>query len=285
LLSLFRLNLYKPYWSIHKSDKTIGDEHKPRCQRCLDADAECVYGPRLSFLQKNAITLSNNKNEPSIGKSSDLPKYSKVQVNIFSALSGVRTNVKRPKFVDEESTRQKDVDIDEETQALDPSSLSIEGESSVAHDGSPPKSLPETTTPNTPIESQSSLFLEFDSPYYDNSRNIAKPLDSQGQNDVPSHHHEDSQDRNMEMGQGGSYEIALDVLMTLGTGDPGVDIPAPVSPAVEDFEEANASPPPSILKTIGDLGSVSPHVANQLSLGRSIELLRHYRYKIAPWVS
>ncbi|UKZ83258.1 hypothetical protein TrVFT333_011065 [Trichoderma virens FT-333] len=89
----------------------------------------------------------------------------------------------------------------------------------------------------------------------------------------------------MGIRQGDSYEIALDVLMSLGTGDPGgVDALTPLAPILGGIEEPNLSWPPSILQSIDDLGPVSVLIANQLSLGRTIELLRYYRYKIAPWL-
>lgn len=142
-------------------------------------------------------------------------------------------------------------------------------------------------TPGTSVEEQQSLYLGSDNLYHDYGENLEKDQDAQAQNEATSHLNEIDQDRDIGIRQGDSYEIALDVLMTLGTGDPGVDVdtPTPVAPVLEDIQEINLSSPPSILKSIDDLGPISVHVANRLSLGRTIELLRHYRYKIAPWVS
>ncbi|KAM6487431.1 hypothetical protein HDV62DRAFT_386064 [Trichoderma sp. SZMC 28011] len=247
------------------------DEHKPRCQRCIDAEAECVYGPRLSFLQKNAFTLSSNtRNDPSPRKPSGPPKYSKVQ------------------FVDNVSAQQKETGRNEESQISIPSPLSVERESNDAYNDSPPNNGP-VATPSTSVEEQQSLYLGSDNLYHDYGGNFEKDQDAQAQNDVTPHLSGDGQDRDIGIRQGDSYEIALDALMTLGTGDPGLDVDTttPVAQVLGDIEEINLSSPsspPSILKSIDDLGSISIQVTNQLSLGRTIELLRHYRYKTAPWL-
>lgn len=144
-------------------------------------------------------------------------------------------------------------------------------------------------TPSTSVEEQQSLYLGSDNLYHDYGGNFEKDQDAQAQNDVTPHLSGDGQDRDIGIRQGDSYEIALDALMTLGTGDPGLDVDTttPVAQVLGDIEEINLSSPsspPSILKSIDDLGSISIQVTNQLSLGRTIELLRHYRYKTAPWV-
>ncbi|KAH0522561.1 hypothetical protein TsFJ059_006386 [Trichoderma semiorbis] len=242
------------------------DEHKPRCQRCIDAEAECVYGPRLSFLQKNAFTLSSNsRNDPSPRKPGGPPKYSKVQ------------------FVDNKSAQQKETDRDEESQISIPSPLSVERESNDTFNDSPSNNGP-VATPSTSVGEQQSLYLGSDDLYHDYGGNFEKDQDAPAQNEATSRLNGDGQDRDIGIRQGDSYEIALDVLMTLGTGDPGVDTPIPAAPVLGGIEEINSPSPPSILKSIDDLGPISAQVTNQLSRGRTIELLRHYRYKIAPWL-
>lgn len=169
-----------------------------------------------------------------------------------------------------DSASHHDVDLSEEPQAN--------------HGSSPPKSGPAPTTPNTSTEEQSSLDLGINTPSRENRRNLAKTQHSHEQNNLLAHHNESHQYQDGRVGQGDGYEIALDVLMTLGTGDP-MDTPTPVAPILEDAAENNFPSPPSILRTIEDLGPVSIYVTNQLSSERPIELLRHYRYKVAPWVS
>ncbi|RFU81940.1 c6 zinc finger domain-containing [Trichoderma arundinaceum] len=227
------------------------DERKPRCQRCIDAEAECVYGPRLSFLQKNAITLtSSNETGPSTKKADEPPKYSKVQVNITSFRSGVHANVNRQQFVDSQLDHQRDIHLSEEAQAPISSSPSIEGENNDIHN-LPLKSGPEPITPSTSTEERPNLYLNFEDLNHENSENVAKGPGSQ---DEALPHNEEYRDQHIGTRPGDSYEIALDVLMTLGTGDPGVDTPAPAPPDSDDIAEINASSPPSILRSIEDLG-------------------------------
>ncbi|KAK2031047.1 hypothetical protein LX32DRAFT_662080 [Colletotrichum zoysiae] len=51
------------------------DEGKPRCQRCIDGDFECRYGSRLTFLEKNVLTVSSTSNP---GDAST-PRYPRLQ--------------------------------------------------------------------------------------------------------------------------------------------------------------------------------------------------------------
>lgn len=73
--------------------------------------------------------------------------------------------------------------------------------------------------------------------------------------------------------------------MTLGAGEHRAVAPVHVAPDTGDSEGGNVLSPLSMLKTIDNIGLASHRMANQLSTGRSVELQRHYRYKIAPWVS
>ncbi|KAL7936546.1 hypothetical protein V8C35DRAFT_236178 [Trichoderma chlorosporum] len=242
------------------------DEHKPRCQRCVDAQAECVYGPRLSFLQKNAFTLSsNNRIDPSPKEESDSSRYSKVQ------------------FVDNGSAHQKEIGQNEESQTPIPSSLLVERQISNTYNDSPSRSGP-VATPSTTTGEQPGFYLDPNSPYRNYGENNGQSQNAQAQKEASPHLNRDHEDEDIRVRQGDSYEIALDVLMTLGTGDAAVDVLTPVAPLLDDSEEISLSSPPSILKSIDDLGQVSGHVSNQLALERTIELLRHYRYKIAPWL-
>lgn len=61
----------------------VGDEGKPRCQRCIDGGFECQYGTRLSFLQKNAITAQS-------GEAGSSAAYRRVQVSSFDPLPAQR---------------------------------------------------------------------------------------------------------------------------------------------------------------------------------------------------
>lgn len=186
--------------------------------------------------------------------------------------------------MDGEHAQQKDASTSKKSQVLIPSPLSpIGGNTFICDVPSLRSDLEPITTP-THIHEPSSFGSSCDNTYRQDDATVAKSQDSQIPDNLSLHHHEDSQDQNMPR-QGDSFEIALDVLMTLGVGDHRVDTPVQGTPNTGGFEEDNALLPLPTLETLGDTGSLSARVTKQLSMGRSIELLRHYRYKIAPWVS
>ncbi|KAL7811179.1 hypothetical protein V8C44DRAFT_330885 [Trichoderma aethiopicum] len=239
------------------------DERKPRCQRCIDAEAECVYGQRLSFLQKNAFTLASDAGDGSQSRRPrESTRYSKVQ------------------FADDKAAGRKDVGRSKEA-----STSAAYHPSNVRRRKDEHRELPHSggtkATSSTSSGGQQSLGLESDASYHDSGREVDKGQDVPAQNDDTSHAPE-----NQVMGtsRGDSYGIALDVLMNLGTGDPYVNTQAAATLDLEDHAEGNSPSLPSVLKTINDLGPVSANVQSQLCSGRTIELLRHYRYKIAPWL-
>ncbi|KAK2041987.1 hypothetical protein LZ31DRAFT_567574 [Colletotrichum somersetense] len=51
------------------------DEGKPRCQRCIDGDFECRYGSRLTFLEKNVLTVTSTSN----AGDASTPRYPRLQ--------------------------------------------------------------------------------------------------------------------------------------------------------------------------------------------------------------
>ncbi|KAI8210606.1 Sterol regulatory element-binding protein ECM22 [Colletotrichum sp. SAR 10_76] len=66
------------------------DEGKPRCQRCIDGNFECQYGPRLTFLNKNALTVSPS---PRTATEATTPKYSRLQSIGHESLSSPVRNL------------------------------------------------------------------------------------------------------------------------------------------------------------------------------------------------
>lgn len=188
------------------------------------------------------------------------------------------------KFMDGDHVRQKDASTSKKSQYLIPSPLSPEGENTFICDSLSLRSDLEPIITSTHINELSSFGSGSDNTYRGDDTTVAKTRDSQIPDDLSLHHHEDTRARNM-VRQGDSFEVALDVLMTLGVGDQRVDTPAHVTPNTGNLEEDNVLLPISTLDTLGGTGPLSHRVTSQLSTGRSIELLRHYRYKIAPWVS
>lgn len=132
---------------------------------------------------------------------------------------------------------------------------------------------------------QQNLCLDSGASNDDSGRIIDKTQDVQAQNDASSHGLDGHDRQYIGTSHGDSYEIALDVLMNLGTGDPSADTLTPGTPTFENRAADNVESPPLTLRNTDDFGPLSVNVQHQLSSARTIELLRHYRYKIAPWVS
>ncbi|KAL7823160.1 hypothetical protein V8C26DRAFT_385562 [Trichoderma gracile] len=241
------------------------DERKPRCQRCTDTEAECVYGQRLSFLQKNAFTLSSDAGD---GSSSSSPRGT--------------TRYSRVQFADDRTARQKDAGRSEEasTSAAHPPSV---GERTGAHHVLPPNGGTKEPT-SASLDRQWSLCLHSDASVHHCGEEVDNIQDLQARNGASSHVVDDRTHQDIGTSHGDSYEIALDVLMNFGTGDPSINTQTPAPPTCEDHAEDECSPVPSILKSIDGFGPASVNVQHQLSSGRTVELLRQYRYKIAPWL-
>lgn len=176
----------------------------------------------------------------------------------------------------------KDAGLGKNCRALIHSPLSSEGENTFICE--PLRSDLEQTTTSTRINEPPTFCSGSDDTCREDDTTVAKSLDSQIPHDTSLCHHEDShQDQNMTR-QGDGFEIARDVLMTLGAGDHEAYTSAHVGPNTGDSEGGNLLSPLLNLKSIGNIGPAGHRVALQLSTGRSVELLRHYRYKIAPWV-
>lgn len=165
-----------------------------------------------------------------------------------------------------------------------PSPLCTERDNAVICDNTPPRSDLEATATDIRTLEPPNYCFGSDDTYYEDETTVTKSLDSRMINDTSLYHHENGhRDRN-KMRQGDSFEIALGVLMTLGAGDHKADTSVHVTSNSGDSGGGNILSPPLNGRSIGNIGPVNHRVALQLSTGRSIELLRHYRYKIAPWV-
>lgn len=184
--------------------------------------------------------------------------------------------------MDGELAPSKDAGLSKNSQTLIHSPLSSEGENTFICDNLPLESDLEPAITNSCINE--TFCSGSDDTYREDDTTASKSLYPRIPNDTSFCCHEDShQDQNM-MRQGDGFEIALDVLMTLGARDHEAYTPAHVGPNTGDSEGGNVLSPLSNLKSIGNIAPVSDRVALQLSTGRSVELLKHYRYKIAPWV-
>lgn len=74
----------------------LGDEGKPACRRCIDGGFDCQYGTKLSFLEKNAMTVVNPEKPKessystlrvSLCLKTSLDCYAKVTTKIWSSCS------------------------------------------------------------------------------------------------------------------------------------------------------------------------------------------------------
>lgn len=165
-----------------------------------------------------------------------------------------------------------------------PSPLYPEEKITFICDNSPLRSDLEATTSGARTSEPPNFCSRSDDTYHGDETTVTKSLDSQIINDISLHHHAYSQQDQNKMRQGDGFEIALDVLMTLGAGYHKADTSSHVFSSTGDTEGGNVLSPLLNGKNIGNIGSVNRHVALQLSTGQPIELLRHYRYKIAPCV-
>jgi hypothetical protein len=59
-----------------------GDKGNPRCGNCTTKGFQCKYGPRLTFLTKNAHTLDSNETRRAGGRSARTG-YKVIQVNLY----------------------------------------------------------------------------------------------------------------------------------------------------------------------------------------------------------
>ncbi|KAF7558721.1 hypothetical protein G7046_g5450 [Stylonectria norvegica] len=227
------------------------DEGKPKCRRCVEGEFECQYGTRLSFLDKNAMTVA----EP---VESSKPSYSTLR------------------FVEPESTadrpglRLQEVDS--------PSDKPDETSSLTATN----PIIPEETIAQQSVVPDDHLL----SPSVDD---FASPLTQVPPQDC--HHQElyTPASYAVDTSPGdAAYETALDVLLTLGNDQ---HVVPPETGHVADGDKYLATPPEALDQStaeqaeIGDnwLAELFPNCAH-LPQDRVVQLMRHYRYNIAPWL-
>ncbi|KAJ3525601.1 hypothetical protein NM208_g11571 [Fusarium decemcellulare] len=224
------------------------DEGKPACQRCVDGGFECQYGTRLSFLEKNAKTSGDpaRSAKPSIILCSLIPTD-----NCFS------------KFVVSESTAAK------------PSPQLQQDE--------PTSSEPDKIV-STPIEKESAVPEEsLVQHHHHHQQQQPEPpppaLISPGLPDYnatspqapTSHELQDPGTYTIGISpSNAAYETALDGLLSLGNDHyvPPIGV-CDFSTQFDLSEKPLAENFPNCLHMPQD---------------RAVELLRHYRYNIAPWL-
>ncbi|KAF6829470.1 C6 zinc finger domain-containing protein [Colletotrichum musicola] len=280
------------------------DEGKPRCQRCIDGNFECQYGPRLTFLNKNALTVSPSPRATEAGT----PKYSRLQI--------VNTNLQHDQFVGPGSSKQQ------AAKEASPSSPAAETKlhntvtSSGAvlspgqhtptvltfqthphpqpHPPEPPTPKPHPIEPGIapnnypPPQQQQVHHWRAQSIGHESLSSPVRNLDIAGRQ-------QQQQLQRASPNNDAAYETALNVLLSLGSEgtpagmaqSPG---PGPGHLPMGGVEGMGVSP--------RDLMSVSPNstrderssstartsIPGSIPQDRLLQLLRHFRYQVAPWL-
>ncbi|KAH6990462.1 hypothetical protein BKA56DRAFT_667030 [Ilyonectria sp. MPI-CAGE-AT-0026] len=229
------------------------DEGKPSCRRCVDGGFDCQYGTRLSFLEKNAKTSAASGSER-VTK----PAYGKLRF-----------------VVPESVTAQENIQFQDD----DAPSRDSESTHTLPKPG---QTLPEEIANPAELLTQPPQPPALISPALEN---LATPSPAgQGNHDLagPGSYTVGISPSNA------AYETALDGLLSLGHDN---YVPAPVTSQILESESYFGSPPnphpgfsPSQLETGNKPSPAAFQNCAHLPQDRAVQLLRHYRYNIAPWL-
>ncbi|CAM1504272.1 Fc.00g018630.m01.CDS01 [Cosmosporella sp. VM-42] len=230
------------------------DEGKPTCRRCLEGGFECQYGTRLSFLEKNAKTVSSqDKNSRSL----------------YSTL----------RFVEPESVSPKP-------------GLRLQ------EDDTPPQgsdkastlAVTEQTFSEESVVEQDSGFPDLISPGPEDfgSSTPQAQAQPQGFSHQPPDLHTPA---NYAIGNSpgnAAYETALTVLCSLGNDNFATSPGASQVAGSIGYFGSPTEPRRHSITTQSDVGNnwlaeLYPNCAH-LPQDRVVQLFRHYRYNIAPWL-
>ncbi|KAK1974603.1 hypothetical protein LZ30DRAFT_574713, partial [Colletotrichum cereale] len=262
------------------------DERKPRCQRCIDGDFECQYGSRLTFLDKNALTVSPT---PNAGETST-PRYSRLQ---FVNPGSPNRTAKASSPPSPESKRLPNTTI--ATDATDtPACLS-------------PSRTPAPTFSSFPIDPQLSDPAALKPPPMESSlapsSHHPPPLTQWRSQSIGSVGHESlalpvgrlhitEKPPGRSPNDDAAYETALNVLLSLGNEgtewEPSPDHGSgPYAVAGDGFGVSPHELMPASPNSAKDRrASVATHPLTTASVppDRLLKLLRHFRYQVAPWL-
>ncbi|KAI5462352.1 hypothetical protein BGZ63DRAFT_423615 [Mariannaea sp. PMI_226] len=242
------------------------DEGKPSCRRCIDGGFECQYGTRLSFLEKNAKTTGETDR---VSK----PTYGKLRFVVPESV------------IAQDSVRLQEDDGDDSKDAPKESKA-------VAN---PTKKEHATTLQQESSNSQSqSQFEGHPTELFSSPPNLLHiPLDnlatppSGGGRDYDLQH---QGDYTVSLSPSdAAYETALDGLLSLGNDH---HVPPRVSSHTLQLENYLVEPPsslhhdlsPNIFANASKTNTSSFQNCIHLPQDREVQLLRHYRYNIAPWL-
>ncbi|KAL3292769.1 c6 transcription factor [Colletotrichum asianum] len=260
------------------------DEGKPRCQRCIDGNFECQYGPRLTFLNKNALTVSPS---PRTATEATTPKYSRLQfVSPGTAKQGAKDGSTSP-------PPQRPHNAPATNNAPPPPHLPPAQTPTIVTFQANPQPLGPPTPKPHPIEPTISQ----------NHHPPPPPPPTQWRAQSIGHESLSSPVRNLDItgklngtspNNDAAYETALNVLLSLGSEG------TTTNGLVQSPDQGSASfgiGADGIGVSPRDLMSVSPGsvrerrgssavvpAAKSISQDRLLQLLRHFRYQVAPWL-
>ncbi|KAF6829714.1 C6 zinc finger domain-containing protein [Colletotrichum plurivorum] len=274
--------------------KRTRDESKPRCQRCIDGNFECQYGPRLTFLNKNALTVSPSPRATEAAT----PKYSRLQ--FVGPGSSKQQAAKEPS----PSSPAPDPRLHNNV-VTSPGAVLSPGQQTPTvltfqthphpqpHPPEPPTPKPHPIEPGIAPNHHPPPPLQV---HHWRAQSIGhESLSSPVRNLDIAGRQEQQQLQRASPNNDAAYETALNVLLSLGSEgtparmaqSPG---PGPGHLPMSGVEAMGVSP--------RDLMSVSPNstrdersssaartsIAGGIPQDRLLQLLRHFRYQVAPWL-
>ncbi|OHW98225.1 transcriptional regulatory protein pro-1, partial [Colletotrichum incanum] len=261
------------------------DEGKPRCQRCIDGNFECQYGPRLTFLNKNALTVSPS---PKAGDAST-PRYSRLQ---FVGLGASKQSHKDISSSSPLPQKPPDPNIASDTTDATDTPASVPASQTptptvLTFQANPQLSDP--TVPKPPPLEPSLAPLSHHSP----------PLTQWRSQSISSIAHESlaspvgklhitGKPTGRPPNNDAAYETALNVLLSLG--NEGTDLAQSPHHLSGSYEGIGVSPKELMSMSPNSArrrrGSGASHVSTSASVSqdRLLQLLRHFRYQVAPWL-
>ncbi|KAF4968086.1 hypothetical protein FSARC_4504 [Fusarium sarcochroum] len=275
------------------------DEGKPSCQRCLDGGFECQYGTRLSFLQKNAkTTTAESSSTPRGAKQS----YAKLRFVVPETATKSGVQFQHEENVSTEPGTRLSPSIETatvETETIVPETVVPEVDAlSQQHQNQPSHQaqqlqqahqVPQAQRPSEPQSQPQQLQRQLHPPP------PAALISPELENYVTSPragppNHDLQNPGSFTLGispSNAAYETALDGLLALGH-----DHYVPPSASAVSQVSANggffASPTQTGQQAAFELSDkpqsdVFPNCLHTPQ-DRAVELLRHYRYNIAPWL-
>ncbi|KAK1574608.1 uncharacterized protein LY79DRAFT_523604 [Colletotrichum navitas] len=260
------------------------DERKPRCQRCIDGDFECQYGSRLTFLDKNALTVSP---APDAGDAST-PRYSKLQF----------VDPASPNQTAKPSSPPSPVSQDPPNPSITTNAADIPACLSPSQTPAPPVSTfqidPQLSDPPV-LELQHLEPRLAPTPFHHPlpltqwrsqsicHESLASPAGKFHITDKPP---------GISASNDAAYETALNAL--LSPGNEGTDLDLLPSHGSESHAVAGDGfrlSPQELISASPNLAgerrtppAMLPLTAASISPDRLLQLLRHFRYQVAPWL-